>query len=163
MKRGVGSLLAALSIVSAQDLFACGDRFIFSGSNSRLERAATPGVLANVLIYRDAETDPTSVMFDPALPEVLAEVGHTPSVADRPDELVESARGADVVLVEYRSAPAVRESIRASGGGSIVVPVLDRAARKNLSAAKREFGVVLNVPASAATLIRAIDRALAAR
>lgn len=161
MKRAVLLFVTLALVLGTDSAFACGDRFIFSGGGGRFDRVSAPVEPANVLIYRDAGTDPTSVMFDPSLPEVLSQAGHTPNVVEETDRWTDTALEADVVLVEYRSAQAVREQLRSASKNAVVVPVLDRAARKDLSAAKREFGVVLNVPASANALLRAIDRALA--
>jgi len=153
---------ALVSVLATPQALACGDKFIMGGSESQLERAQSVVVPAKILIYTDPSTDPSSAMFDPELMAVLKEAGHIPSQAIGREGLEKAVAETqfDVILADYGVAAKVRDDVRSKVPTSRVVPVLDRSSRQFLSTAKKDFGVVLNVPASAARLLSAIDKAM---
>jgi hypothetical protein len=159
-------ILACLTLAVAPtspDVSACGDKFIVAEEGMRNEamlQASKPG---RVLLYRPEAPDAAACMRDPELRASLEKAGHTVVVADG-DEALSRALASerfDVVLVEYAKASDVRDTVKGNSASPVVVPVLDRTARQFLSAARREFKIVLNVPASAYRVVMALDKAMA--
>jgi hypothetical protein len=149
--------------VSAAD--ACGDKFIVGTAGGRPEQTLVASVPARILIYRDAPSNTASAMTDPELLSALKQAGHTAVAADGKADFESAVSSAqyDLVLVDYASAQAVRDELVKSSPAPRVVPVLDRASRKFLSAAKQNFTVVMNVPATVSSVLSTIDKAMAGR
>lgn len=167
MKTGM-SLLGLLVCVCAlwfSDAAACGDKFIVGPSGARLEQPNVASMPARILIYRDITSDTTSALRDPELISALKEAGHTPVAADGTQGLEKAVKGGsfDLVLVDYASAQKVRDEIGTAASHPRVVPVLDRTSRHFLSEAKKEFRVVMNVPATVSSVLSTIDKAMSAR
>ena len=144
---------------------ACGDKFIVGPSGTRLEQPIASTTSARILIYRDVGSDTTSAVRDEQLIVVLKEAGHKPVAAEGTQGLEAAVKGGsfDLILVDYASAEKVRNEVVSSPSHPSIVPVLDRTSRHLLSTAKKEFNVVLNVPATVSSVLRTIDKAMLAR
>ena len=148
------------------DAAACGDKFIVGPSGARLEQPnAVASMPARILIYRDIGSDTTSALTDPQLITSLKEAGHSPVTADGAQGLEKAVKGGsfDLVLVDYASVQKVRDGVMTATSHPRVVPVLDRTSRHFLSEAKKEFRVVMNVPATVSSVLATIDKAMSAR
>ncbi len=156
-------MIVLLLIVAGPRSFACGDKFILGSSGSQLERATTAKHPGRILVYREPNSETAAALKDPELDKYLKQAGHSTRDADGPQDL-QYALGADrfdLVLVDYRAASRLRDQLVSKGLPIRVVPVLDRGSRQFLSAAKQEFKVVLNVPASVSSVLTTIDKAMA--
>jgi hypothetical protein len=159
---GLSVLVTALAFSVAS---ACGDKFIVGPAGGSLEQPAVASTPARILIYRDNGADTTSALSDPDLIAALKEAGHTPVTADGTKGLENavSRSSFDLVLVDYASAQKVREEVGTTASHPSVIPVLNRTSRQFLSAAKREFKVVMNVPATVSSVLATIDKAMSRR
>lgn len=155
-------LIAAIVLATPQP-FACGDKFIVADEGLRNDVPLQAAKPRRVLLYRPEAPDAAACMRDPALRSSLEQAGHTVVVADGQAALSRALQSErfDVVLVEYQSAGKIRDDLKTRSTPTVVVPVLDRTARKFLSAARREFQVVLNVPTSAHRVLSTLDKAMA--
>ena len=144
---------------------ACGDKFIVGPAGARVEQSTIASTPARILIYRDVSSDTTSALRDPDLIAALKDAGHTPVTADGVQGLNSAVRGAsfDLVLVDYASAQKVRDEIKTASSQPRVVPVLDRTSRRYLSEAKKQFNVVMNVPATVSSVLNTINKAMTQR
>ena len=158
--------LIGLSLVVCVSWFsnaaACGDKFIVGTGGAQVEQPTVASSPARILIYRDLGSDTTSALRDPELITALKDAGHTPVIADGEQGLDKAVKGStfDLVLVDYASAQKVRTELMTAASRPRVVPVLDRTSRQFLSAAKREFSVVMNVPATVSSVLKTIDKAM---
>jgi len=162
------SLIGLSFVVCAlwfSDAAACGDKFIVGTSGARLEQPNIASIPARILIYRDIGSDTTSALRDPELISALKDAGHTPVTADGTQGLESAVQGGtfDLILVDYGSAQKVRDEINTIKSHPRVVPVLDRTARKFLSQAKKDFQVVMNVPATVSSVLTTINSAMSLR
>jgi CheY-like chemotaxis protein len=120
---------------------------------------------ARILIYREPGAATSQALGDPALEDTLKKAGHSTTGAATAQDLERalSTSDYDLVLADYQMATTLRGQLGATVPGIRLVPVLDRDTRQFLSAAKREFKVVLNIPASVNSLLNAVDKAMALR
>lgn len=159
------ALSLLVSLVSFSDAAACGDKFIVGPGGVNVEQDTVASSPARILIYRDVGSDTTSGLMDPNLITALKEAGHTPVAVDGEQGLDKAIQGEafDLVLVDYASAKKVRVDLLAATSQPRVVPVLNRTSRKFLSAAKDEFKVVMNVPATVNSVLATINKAMLLR
>jgi len=156
---GLALFVCVLSFSNAP---ACGDKFIVGPSGARLEQPNVASIPARILIYRDVTSDTTSALRDPQLIAALKDAGHTPVTAEGMEGLESSVKGGkfDLILVDYASVQKVRDELGTSTPHMRLVPVLDRTSRHFLSEAKKEFTVVMNVPATVSSVLSTINKAM---
>jgi len=158
--------LSIFALVSwHSEAVACGDKFIVGTGGAAVDESVVASTPARILIYRDLGSDTTSALSDPELLAALKNAGHTPVTANGAQGLETAVKDGsfDLVLVDYASAQKIRSGIVTATSHPSVVPVLSRTSRHYLSAARREFKVVMNVPTTVASVLATIDKAMSLR
>ena len=121
---GVAALAAALCILGASDLLACGDKYLSSGRGTRYQRPKNARA-ASVLIYADPSTDLPAAMQDARVQSALKHGGHRATTVQTLEQLSAVLQGGrfDVVLAATAAAAAVQQLL--SGADAAVLVTLD--------------------------------------
>jgi hypothetical protein len=121
---GVTALVAAMVLVSAGELLACGDKYLSSGRGTRYQRPKNARA-ASVLIYANPSTDLPAAMQDDRVHSALKHGGHRATTVQTLDQLTAILQGGrfDVVLVASAAAETVQKLL--SGADAAVMVSLD--------------------------------------
>ena len=118
---GAAALAAALCILGASDLLACGDKYLSSGRGTRYQRPKNARA-ASVLIYADPSTE---AMQDARVQSALKRGGHRATTVQTLEQLSAVLQGGrfDVVLAATAAAATVQHLL--SGADAAVLVTLD--------------------------------------
>jgi hypothetical protein len=162
-RAGVISLIGVAGLCLGNSLLACGDKFLVAGRGARFQHGSAH---ATVLIYAPPSSALHGNLGGFSVDKVLSREGYRPATASSAQELSEAleARRPDVVLVDMADAQTVGKQASAGPAPApTVVPVLYKATRKELSEARKTWGVALKSPASSDSLLDAVDSAVELR
>jgi len=151
------TLLAVLASPRlAIDARACGEKFLISDENPERAAVATSATPLAVLIYAEA---PGADVEASQLVAALRQAGHSVDVVTDLEALrgAASAGDHDLVVADYGDALQIRDAVREADPDLRIVPILAREQRSNLTAARREFGAVVNVPTRLSRMLSVIE------
>ena len=120
----LAGVVAAVGLLSAPDLLACGDKFLVSGRGTRYQRPKSARA-ASILIYADPSFGlPASVGGVP-VESMLKRQGHRSTTAETVQQLSALLAGGryDVVLAAGTVAAAVEGLLAAGPDAPVVVAV----------------------------------------
>jgi hypothetical protein len=151
-----------VSVTSAVELHACGDKFLVRleresrGTNIPLAMAPRQ---ANILVYRPADSDHPPELRDVA---TLTRVGHQVQMCDSATRCSEAlTSGAfQIVLADYRDLEALNDQ---PTPGTRLIPVTSGVSRGEYKRIKERFGVVFDSAAPTGKLLAMVDRLTATR
>lgn len=162
---------AALLLLPAPPLYACGDKLLSIARSMRLKQVAKARHPASILVYagravnanRGGDKNPLVQMS--LLYMTLRLAGHKPWAASTAAELDEALRIGkfDFIVADLADAPAVVERLAAQHSNAIVVPVVGKRDNTGFAAAQMQFKLVLKTPATSTQHIQAIDAAMKER
>jgi hypothetical protein len=122
---GVTALVvAALVLLSAGDLLACGDKYLSSGRGTRYQRPKSARA-ASILIYANPSTDLPAAMQDDRVQLALKHAGHRATTVQTLQQLSAVLQGGrfDVVLAASAAAVTVQQLL--TGADAAVLVALD--------------------------------------
>lgn len=156
---GVIGLVGIAGLCAGTSLLACGDKFLVAGRGARFQRG---GARAAVLIYAPPSSALSGELRKPSLEKALGLAGYRSAVAVSAEEVsgILKEKGPDVVIVDIADARSVEKYASAGPSGPIILPVLDKPTRQELSEARKAWGVALKAPASGDSLLDAVDEAV---
>jgi hypothetical protein len=143
--------------------WACGDKVLVPGRGARfkgkVDRAAT-----RVLVYARPGSEFEAAFRNLSAERGLRAAGYRPTVAASHSELEDALRGGgwDVVIVDLEDSRGIGAS-GTEGPGPVVLPVAGSLSKATVDAARRQYGLVLNVPRGQQALVLAIDHAVTER
>lgn len=164
--------LALALLAHAIPLDACGDKLLMLGRGMRFQSKHTPHVAA-VLLYVPAATRGARALTDPNLESALKEAGHQLQAVTTPQELQDALRRGqyDVVLTDVTGAAALRDSLSATQGAPVVLPVVyllaadgqpqaEQQVKDETARAAKAFGLVVQAPGRPGHYCAAVDKAM---
>ena len=158
------ALLLLAGIGSSQPLLACGEKFLMGSRGTRFQRAAPARRPAAILVYANPAMNVPKALANVPFDATLRKAGYRPTVVSSADAF-DSALGRggwDLVLVDVAESKAV--SSRAQGvNAPVILPIMFKATGDELSAAKKQYRVVLKAPTKNQSFLDAVDDALAVR
>ncbi|HEY3125401.1 MAG TPA: hypothetical protein VGK70_15245 [Thermoanaerobaculia bacterium] len=157
----IALLLVPVLLGQAGNLAACGDKFLVVGRGTRFQRGARTTHPASVLIYAPSDCVPPGSACDAKFQSVLKQAGYPSATAASAQDLAGLLKkgGYDVVVADIADARAVERLAALGPSGPAVLPVLANATREQLDDARKTWGAALKSPATAASLLDAVDDA----
>jgi hypothetical protein len=154
-------LTLLIGIGSANEVAACGDKFLSAARGTRFQQAPR-GQQEKILIYAHPDSDVPSAVARVSPESLLLGAGYRPKIvttaADLERELSQSSW--DLVLTGLSDADTIGRRMLNNGD---VLPVLLKSTKSELKEAQQRFSVVLTKSPNGQGLIRAISQALASR
>lgn len=120
----LAGLVAAVGLLSAPDLLACGDKFLVSGRGTRYQRPKSARA-ASILIYAEPSSGLPAAVGGVPVESVLKREGHRSTTAETLQQLSALLAGGryDVVLAAGTVAAAVEGLLAAGPDAPVVVAV----------------------------------------
>lgn len=121
MRHRVVCLTLLLASISAQDLIACGDKFLVSGRGTRYQRPKTARA-ASVLIYAAPSAELTA-LANMHLEPLLKQQGHRPTTVRTFEQLsnVIATGRFDVVIAAATAAASVEQLLAGASDAAVVL------------------------------------------
>ncbi len=165
MKRlilAVGFLLTSGAI--ADDLSACGAKFLVPSRGTHFQRAPVPRQSAAILVYANPASPFPEAFRRLALDATLIKAGYAPTAVHTAAEFEDALGhgGWDLVIVDLSDGPAVSSRLKGPGA-PLVLPIAHHPTSSELGRAKKEYTRVIKSPAKSLAILEAIDDTLAAR
>lgn len=158
------AVLLSLPIASAAS--ACGEKFLVPGGAIDAQCVNAPSRTLSILIYGTDASKATAALAGKHVVGMLEGVGHKVSVCKSADECREAITDGryDMVLVDASSAQSMREGAAASKGKhhTVVLPVIMTKSRDEITAAKKEYGRVVNASDDDLRILPVINRSASA-
>lgn len=151
------AITAGIMLLGIAAADACGDKALRIGRGIRFQRTSHP---AAVLIYI-----PSNNLRATQLQSMLKKVGHKSSAVESKDRLsdaLESGRY-DLVFTDLADAAGLEKQIVTSPSKPVLVPVVSKATKAEVTAAQKQYKYLVKDPHSAEKYLDAIDRALGSR
>ena len=150
-------LVAAVSLCTGGDLFACGDKFLVAGRGTRYQRPKNARA-ASVLIYADPSSGLPSSLGSVPVESVLKRQGHRSTTAETLEQLSALLAGGrfDVVLAASSVAAAVENLL----GSRPDAPVVVAFCAKTSNEAGKKAPCAVKAPPKERSLLEAIDKAV---
>lgn len=144
---------AALFVTSIPIGQACGDKVLRIGRGVRFQRTSHP---AAVLIYI-----PSSAERATQLQSMLEKVGHTTYKAQDVDSLNTAliSRRYDIVFTDLAEAAQLEKQIETLPTKPVVVPVVSKATKAEISVAKKQYTCLVTHPHRGEYYLDAIEEA----
>lgn len=163
MKKRVHAMVLTFVILGnfGSLLFACGDKFLVPNRGSRSQRPGAPRESAAILIY-DSGLELRNGFKNGSASEALTKAGFRPTLVNTRSEFEQQLRDGrwDAVLVSLPDAQAVTDRLRGTAHPPVVIPVTLDASDAVVKQTRKQYPVVLRVPAKDNAFLSAIDRAL---
>jgi hypothetical protein len=164
MKRALALLLLLSAVLAAVVpwAMACGDKFLVAGrcvSYQRVLKARHPG---NVAILDNPTSKAAAEVRSSKVKDVMEQAGHRVTLVGNVGELETGLgpRSFDVVILDLSDAAQVEQSLRNASAKTIVLPLMYRASKADLSQAKEQYAHTLNMPSRRNKLLSALDDAV---
>jgi len=154
-------VLAAMGLVlSGLPLNACGDRLLVLGRGVRFQIAEAE-YPASILHFMNPAR-PESGLGDSKLKAILVQAGHRLHSVTSAQEFAEALRTSrfDLVLIDFADAPGLEELLPASASKPLVLPFLYTKEKTIISAAVKQYGLVLKAPGKVGYMLATLDRAM---
>jgi len=144
-----------LLIIASADV--CGDKALRIGRGIRFQRPSHP---VAVLIYFPSNTTRAT-----QLQSMLKKVGHKSYAAQGVDSLSEALRSGqyDLVFADLAEAAGLEKQIGASPSKPVLVPVVAKGTKAEVTAARTQYRYVVKYPHNADNYLDAIDEAMRSR
>lgn len=142
-------------------LLACGDKFLVPNRGSRSQRPGAPRESAVILIY-DSGSELRNAFKKGSAVDRLTKAGFRPTLVNTRSEFEQQLRDRrwDAVLVSPPDALAVSDRLRGTAHPPVVIPVTLDATDAVVKQMRKQYPVVLRVPAKDDAFLWAIDKAL---
>jgi hypothetical protein len=147
-------VLAVLAWASSAS--ACGDKFLAPGRGPSLCALNKPPHQIAVLIYGNPNSAAVSAVSSPEYRKTLAMAEYKVTTCTGDEECVRELKGKkyDVVLADAKDAQAAKERT-----GARVVPVLMKASKEEVKAAKSAYGQAFDASRGSLKLLDVVHRA----
>jgi len=147
------AVAAALLAISIPRTEACGDKVLRIGRGVRFQRTSHP---VAVLVYIPSNSERAT-----QLQSMLEKVGHTSYKAPDVDSLRTAlmSRRYDVVFTDLAEAARLEQQIETLPSKPVVVPVVSKETKAEISAAKKQYKCLVTHPHSGDYYLDAIDEA----
>jgi ABC-type multidrug transport system ATPase subunit len=148
--------VAAVGLLAAADLAACGEKFLVAGRGTRYQRPKNFRA-ASVLIYANPSSSLDAALRKLPVESILKREGHRATVVVSPDQLsaILASGKFDVLLADSGEQAAVETLLAKSSDAPALVAVCLKGQEK---AAVEKCS--LKAPPKERTLLEAIDRAI---
>ena len=158
-----GAVLAVAALLSGTVGLACGDKLLVIGRGVRFQRAYAPRQ-ANVVIYSNGNQS-GAALRSARLQTTLKQAGHKLQTAEGPSQLEEVLKlgKVDVVLADFADLAGINRQLQSAPSKPVVLPVLFKPSKAELTAAQREYKFALKAPGDEVQYIAAIDEAMKLR
>lgn len=157
-------VVLAFVVTFADEILACGDKFLVPSRGMRFQAQPIDRESATVLLYAQAGSALGSTLTALSVEATLRKAGYRPTSVTTEAELARAlgAGGWDVVILDLADGPRIAGRLPASAV-PIVLPVAHDADRAVLADAKRQYPRVLQSPKKDQVFLEAVDKAIAAR
>jgi DNA-binding NtrC family response regulator len=158
MKRWlVVGLLVLAGLGPANDLSACGDKFLIISRGTRFQRAAFRRP-ANILIYSDSNSTLTQSLGNVPVAATLSKAGYRTTSVSGALELENALRsgGWDLVVTDLADGAALRGRVQGPNA-PLVLPVAFKPTKQDLNQAKKDFKVVVKGPIKSQYFLDVVD------
>lgn len=157
-------IAAAILFVPCQPAKACGDKLLSMARGVRLHSVYTAWRSASILIYQVRNAGENTVK-QPQFQLSLRQAGHKVRTVEDASQLGEALSSArfDLVLADIGDAGTLAKRIAPLRSRAMVLPVVYKPSKAELTTAKKQFSFVLKAPARSTQHLRAIDQAMKAR
>jgi hypothetical protein len=160
MKRriGLGALVAAVGLLAAGDLLACGEKFLVAGRGTRYQRPKNFRA-ASILIYANPSTGLEDALRKLPIDSVLKREGHRATRVETAEQLSSTLASGrfDVVLAASGDAPTIERLL----GGRPDAPIVLTFCLKGQERPVAEGAAcALKAPPKEHRLLDAIDKAV---
>lgn len=148
----VGSVVFSIAVADA-----CGDKALRIGRGIRFQRTAHP---ASVLIYIPSNSPRAT-----QLQSMLKKMGHKSLVVQGADRLSEALRSGqyDLVFGDLAEAPSLEKEIGSSRSKALLVAVVSKGTKAEVTAARKQYRNVVKNPHSADHYLDAIEQVMRSR
>ena len=161
--RFAGAVLGSAALMSGPAGLACGDKLLAIGRGVRFQRAFAQRQ-ANVVIYSNGSQTGATLRSTKVL-TTLKQAGHTLQTVEGPAQLNEALqlRRVDVVLADFADLAGITRQLQSAPSKPVVLPVLFKPSKTELTAAQREYRFALKAPGDEVQYLVAIDEAMKSR
>jgi hypothetical protein len=161
MRTRVALALIGLSItlLGAEVLRACGDKFLLMGRGPRFQRAYAAIHPASILIIMPTRNGKSAAVRDPNLATALTMAGHKVDSLRLGSDLNEAfaRRRYDIILAERADAEAIPLAEVPDRLKPTVVAILEDPSKDVVEAARNQIGYVLATPQPLVKILNALD------
>ena len=153
----VAAFVSALLVTNIPIIRACGDKVLRIGRGVRFQRTSHP---AAILIYIPSNSDRAT-----QLQSMLEKAGHTSYKAQDVAALRTAlmSRRYDVVFTDLAEAAGLEKQIETLSSKPVVVPVVSKETKAEISMAKKQYSFLVTHPHSGDHYLDAIDEAFRSR
>ena len=163
MKRAfvLAGLLTAAVFAFVSNADACGDKSLSAGG-VRMQRAAAARFPASILLYAPSSSRLPGATRELKLQEKLREVGHTyREVATWPELQAAVATGQfNIILADMADLPELRRHVAPVTSRIAIIPVAYKLTKAESEEIKKQRGLVIKAPGSAAHYLTTIRDAV---
>ncbi|MEO8434869.1 MAG: hypothetical protein ABI596_08235 [Pyrinomonadaceae bacterium] len=151
------TIIAGIALLSIPMAEACGDKALRIGRGIRFRRVSHP---AAVLIYI-----PSNFSRATQLQSMLKKVGHKSYAAQGADKLTEALKSGqyDLVIADVAEAAGLENQIQGSSSKPVLVAVVSKGTKAEVTAAQKRYQNVVTNPQSADHYLEAIEQAMRSR
>ena len=145
------SVLSLFLLGVSSDLSACGDKFLVAGRGVQNQRTFGALMPASILIFSNNQNPGESPTKTGELAVIFESAGHTFDVAETTADL-DAKLGStevDVVVSSFADSHLVQKSLEDTGSQASILPVVAKAEKDNMAAAKQQYKRVLKAPSRA--------------
>lgn len=163
--RRVGAWLLLLTVVSASNVLACGDKYVVLGKGVRFQRAYAASHPASILIYLRPGSRWATAENRDRLVTVLRMVGHRPQAVSTVEELQAAmATGQfDILMTEFNSVAHATETVAAAQARPTIIPLLFEPTRDERAAIERQNSCAVQVSKRNHELLTVVNDVMAQR
>jgi hypothetical protein len=154
-------LVAAVGLLTAADLYACGDKFLVAGRGTRYQRPKNARA-ASVLIYADPSSGFPAAVGKVPVESVLKREGHRSTMVATLEQLSALLAGGrfDVILAASSVAAAVENLLGRTPDAPVVVSFCVKGSDQD---AGTKVPCAVKAPPKERSLLEAIDKAVERR
>ena len=156
----LGSVMGVLFVIETP-IQACGDKLVSLARGIRLQRAYQAARSASILIYTGRSSG-ANTLKEREIQSSLKQAGHKIQTVENIgqfDQALTSGRF-DLVLADLSEAPALAQRVASLPSRPLVLPVLYKPSRAELTAAEKQFSFAIKAPANSTQHLEAIDGAM---
>ena len=161
MKRFIGIVVVGTLLLPSQAVQACGDKLMSLARATRLYAAYKAWRSAAILI--DAVHSATlNTVRDPELLLSLKQAGHKVQRVENQSQLDQALSSGqfDLVLADVTDAASLVQRVAPQRSRPLVLPVVYKPTKAELTAAEKQFSFVISAPARSTKHLEVIDKAM---
>lgn len=161
-KRLLAIGLLALAATAANDVLACGDKFLVSSRGTRHQRAPIARTPASILVYANPASELPKALTNVPVEATLRKAGYRPTSVATAEELDAALRTGsfDLVVAGLAEVQALRDRTQVTDK-SAYLPVLYNASASVLKQARKQYQIILKAPTRIEAFLETIDAAVA--